>query len=303
MQNNNKQKLEDRRKPNSQILACVDGSSVSEAVCDYAIWVASILNQPLCFLHTIEHKPEPAVADLSGAIGLGSSEELLEELASVEQQRNSLLIKKGSLMLQAAKQKAESAGLDKVHIQQRHGSLIEALVDLEDRIGMLIIGIRGEQHDQERLTKEQQGIGTQLETVVRALHRPILVINKTFAQPKNIMLAYDGSAAADKALELVANSPLTKDILCHLVHVTEDGQSDVQLLERAADQLISAGVKVKGIGLEGKIETVLTNYQAQENIDLMVMGAFSHNRIRDFLLGSFTANMLASTQRPLLLLR
>ena len=38
-------------------------------------------------------------------------------------------------------------------------------------------------------------------------------------------------------------------------------------------------------------------------IDLTIMGAFSHNRFRDFLLGSFTAKMLAATNRPLLLLR
>lgn len=282
----------------TQVLACLDGSAQSEAVCDYAIWIAKTLNQPLCFLHTIEHKVAPAVADLSGAIGLGSSEELLQDLASVEQQRNSLLIKKGKLMLQAAKQKAESAGVLDIRIQQLHGSLSESLIELEDEIAILVMGIRGKQHED-----DSRGVGAQLETVVRALHKPILVVNKSFSQPKKIMLAYDGSDAANKALDLVASSPLAKNIPCHLVHVTEHGQSDIQLLEQAINTLRSASVDVKGIGLEGKIEKVLTEYQAEENIDLMVMGAFSHNRVRDFLLGSFTASMLANTQKPLMLLR
>jgi nucleotide-binding universal stress UspA family protein len=47
----------------------------------------------------------------------------------------------------------------------------------------------------------------------------------------------------------------------------------------------------------------LANYQVEKNIDLMVMGAFGHSRIREILLGSFTAKMLEKTQRPLLLLR
>ena len=29
------------------ILSCIDGSSVSEAVCDYSSWIASRLNLPL----------------------------------------------------------------------------------------------------------------------------------------------------------------------------------------------------------------------------------------------------------------
>ncbi len=289
-------------KQSAQVLACVDGSQYSTAVCDYATWIAKVLDQPLHFLHTIEHRPIPAVADLSGAIGLGSSEELLEELASVEQQRNSLLIKKGKLMLQAAKQKAIDAGVNDVHNQQRHGTLAESLVDLENNIGILVLGIRGEQHDQHHKDK-QSGVGTQLETVIRSLHKPILVVNREFSPPKKIMLAYDGSEAANKALYLIANSPLSKGIPCHLVHVSDKAGSENPLLDQAVKTLQDANIDAQGISLAGKIETVLTEYQAKEDIDLMVMGAFSHNRVRDFLLGSFTASMLASTQRPLLLLR
>ncbi len=51
------------------------------------------------------------------------------------------------------------------------------------------------------------------------------------------------------------------------------------------------------------IRNKLASYQAKEGIDLTVMGAYSHHRIRDVLLGSFTAKMLSKTQKPLLLLR
>jgi len=36
---------------------------------------------------------------------------------------------------------------------------------------------------------------------------------------------------------------------------------------------------------------------------ILLMGAFSHTRIHDLLLGSFTTKMLMHTQKPLLLLR
>ena len=281
------------------VLSCIDGSSYGEAVCDYACWIAKTVDAPLKFLHTIEHSKSPAVADLTGAIGLGASEDLLNELTEVEQNRSRLLIEKGNLMLKAAKQKATEAGVTEIEIRQRHGSLSESLVELEDQIRVLVVGIRGEQHD-----TDQAGVGAQLETTIRSLHKPILVVNKAFETPKKIMLAYDGSDAANKALSMVASSPLFKGIPCHLVHVSDGDEQGVdKLLANAEKTLSDAGITVSSIKLNGEIDQALSRYQSEHNIDLTVMGAFSHNRVRDFLLGSFTAKMLENTQKPLLLLR
>lgn len=277
------------------VVSCIDGSSVSTAVCDYACWIANKIEAPLKFLHTIEQERNPAVSDLSGAIGLGSQEELLNELIQVEQNRGRLLIQKGQLMLNAAQERATEAGVRATEACQRHGSLAESVIDLEEDIRVLIMGIRGEAHD-----TDQAGLGTQLETVIRSLHKPIFIVNQPFSRPDSIMLAYDGSPACEKALTMIASSPLFRDIPCHIVHVGEQGQT---LLEQAAQILQQAGIKVTAAQCSGKIEEALCQYQAEHNIDLIVMGAFSHNRVRDFLLGSFTAKMLAATKKPLLLLR
>jgi len=280
---------------NNVILSCIDGSSVSAAVSDYACWIAAKIAAPLKLLHSIEQSQNPVVADLSGAIGLGSQEELLNELTELEQNRSRLLIKKGQLMLEAVKARAIKAGIDSPEISQRHGSLSESLVELEDEIRVLVIGIRGEAHE-----KDQAGIGTQLDTVIRSLHKPILVVNKGFTEPKRVMLAYDGGEACRKALNMVASGPLLKDIPCHIVHVGENGQA---LMDEAARVLRDVGIEVTTAQLTGEIDDALSQYQSENQIDLTIMGAFSHNRIRDFLVGSFTAKMLAKTNRPLLLLR
>lgn len=62
-------------------------------------------------------------------------------------------------------------------------------------------------------------------------------------------------------------------------------------------------MEVFPIKLKGKTDHALCEYQANNNIDLTVMGAFSHTRIRDLLLGSVTVKMLLHTKKPLLLLR
>ncbi|MFT5452687.1 MAG: nucleotide-binding universal stress UspA family protein, partial [Enterobacterales bacterium] len=124
--------------------------------------------------------------------------------------------------------------------------------------------------------------------------------NREFTEPKTVMLAYDGSESCKKALNMVASSPLFKGTVCHIVHVGDNGE---ELLSEASEVLSKVGIVVKTAQLSGKVEEVLAQYQRDSQIDLMMMGAFSHNRFRDFLLGSFTTKMLAATNRPLLLLR
>ncbi len=281
-------------KNNNVVLACLDGSSVREAVCDYACWIAKKVESPLTLLHTIEHAYTPPISDYSGAIGLGTREELLEELTDVEQSRSRLLIEKGQCMLNDAKERVIAAGVEAPELCQRHGTLSESLIDLEDSTRALVLGIRGEHHE------NQSGISTQLESIIRSLHRPILVVNKAFTEPKKIMLAYDGSDSCKKALDMVASSTLFKSLPCHIVHVGEKAES---LLGEAAKVLRDADIDVSTAALSGKIDEAITAYQAEQDIDLMLMGAFSHSRFRGLLLGSFTEKMLKTTNKPLLLLR
>ena len=281
---------------NNYVLACIDGASLSTAVCDYAAWMSQRTGAALKLLHNIEHRPQAAVADLSGSIGLGSQEDLLEELTRVEQQRNRLLMQKGKLMLEAAQQRAEQAGVAGAEVWQQHGSLQESLVELEENIRVLVMGVRGEEHREGQL-------GAHLETVIRALHKPVLVVNSPFAVPKKVMLAYDGHDASRKALDMVASSPVFKNIPCHLVYVGDEAVAS-GVLNEAATVLAAAGISHELVNLpKGKSDEQLCQYQAENDIDLTVMGAYSHHPLRDMLLGSLTAKMLHKTARPLLLLR
>jgi len=279
----------------TEILACIDGSSISSSVCDYAAWIANTTERPLKLVHTIEQNYNAAISDYSGAIGLGSQQALLKELTEVEQTHASLLIKKGQIMLNAAKQRVQEFGVASVETYQHKGSLAESLVDLEKDMRVMVIGIRGEQHDD-----DHDGIGHKLESVIRAIHRPILVVNKEYQQPNRVMLAHDGSDFCKKALQMMATSKLFKNLDCHIVHVGSNGE---ELLESAVKILSDAHIQVTSIQLEGEVDKVLADYQLKNDIDLTLMGAFSHNKFRDFLLGSFTAKMLEATNRPLLLLR
>ncbi|GFO73563.1 hypothetical protein BJAS_P4433 [Bathymodiolus japonicus methanotrophic gill symbiont] len=282
------------------VVACIDGAMLTDAVCDYAAWISKRVDAPLKLLHTIDHHHETAVtADLSGNIGLGSQEDLLEEISGLEQQQSKLKLQKGKLLLQAAKDHVIAAGIPEPICSKRHGGLIESLIELEENIRVLVLGVRGQVHDEQNNT-----IGAKLEAVIRSLHRPILIVNEEFTTPQTIMLAYDGSEAAEKAVAMVASSPLYKGLTCHLVCVNKNAANVASLLQQAQAKLKKAtDLTLITASLSGKAEQELCAYQQEHHVDLTIMGAFSHTRLREMLLGSFTVKMLVHTKKPLLLLR
>jgi len=282
-----------------EVLACIDGSSLCDAVCDYAAWIAQRVDAPLKLLYTIDHHHEMAASvDLSGSMGIDGREHLLEEITDIEHEQSKVRIQEAKLIIQAAKDHVMQAGIIEPITCLQHGSLIESLTELEDSIGVLVIGARGKIH------QDQAGqIGAKLEAMIRSLHRPILVAYETFKAPQRIMIAYDGSEAAEKAVDMVASSSLYKGLICHLVSVNKKGTTD-DLLEKAANKLCDAGgIEIISASLQGRAESELCEYQLKQDIDMMIMGAFSHHRLHDLLLGSFTVKMLSNTKIPLLLLR
>ena len=53
----------------------------------------------------------------------------------------------------------------------------------------------------------------------------------------------------------------------------------------------------------GDVEPTLHAYQEEHDIDILVMGAYGHSRIRQFLVGSTTTRMLETARKPLVVLR
>lgn len=282
----------------NQIMACIDGSAQAAAVCDCAAWASLQLDAPLTLLHVLDQQQYPAAGNLSGIIGLGSREYLLEELAALDEKRSKLALEEGRMMLDSARQWVITAGIAQPDVRQRHGDLVETLRDLEADIRLLVIGKQGEDSG-----NDLQLIGSQLESVIRTLHRPILVTPASFSVPTSVMLAFDGSDTSRKGVEMLASSPLFKGIPIHLVMVGDDNGEHRALLDSARDALVSAGFDVHIALRSGEVEPALHAYQAEHQIGLLVMGAYGHSRIRQFLVGSTTTRMIRSTTTPLLLLR
>lgn len=282
-----------------KVLACLDASSYGESVTDHALWAAGRLGAPLTFLHVLDRQPQTApVADYSGTIGLDSSAELLKELATVDERRAKLGAERGRLLIAHARQRAAETGLERVDALQRHGSLVETINEHEQGVRLIVIGKRGESAD---LAKGH--LGGNLERVIRGVHRPVLVASRAFRQVERFLIAFDGSPTTRKAVEMVSASPLFKGLECHVVMAGGEGSDARNQLDWAQAALQAGGIAVVASIVAGDPESVIAQQVQDQRIDLLVMGAYGHSRIRQFIVGSTTTTLLRTCQVPVMLLR
>jgi nucleotide-binding universal stress UspA family protein len=281
----------------TNVLACIDDSTISPAVCDYATWASLRLAAPLQLLHVLDNKEFPKQSDISGQIGLGSREDLLNQLTELDEKRGKIALTQGQALLASAKARVLESGIIEAVSRQRHGDLVDTLIALEDEIRLVVLG----KHNPDTVGDH---VGNNLERVVRTMHRPILAVPNNFTEPKSLMIAYDGSETTKKAITMVARSPLFSGLPCHVVMVgsaTDKMQAD---LDWAKTELEANQVKVTTAFLSGDVKPALCEYRDTQQIDMLVMGAYGHSKIRQFLVGSTTTKMLQhSSSVPLLLLR
>jgi nucleotide-binding universal stress UspA family protein len=85
-----------------------------------------------------------------------------------------------------------------------------------------------------------------------------------------------------------------------------DDDRDRLSLERLARCLLSQGIKAEIEVIYSASNTeaqILKNKAYDEDADLFVMGAYGHSRLREFVLGGVTEDMLSDCALPLLMFR
>ncbi|PMN55112.1 universal stress protein UspA [Vibrio lentus] len=274
------------------IIACIDGANSTTSTCEASAWVANKVEAPLVLFHALDHSTQPVVSEFSGQIGLGSQEELLEELAELDEARSKIMLKHGNTLLEEAQKWALNQGVKDVSKLQRHGSLLEGLLDLEEELRVLVIGRSGDSHS----------VGSQLETVIRSIKAHILVVCEGFKLPDSYLIAFDGSTISEKLIDKAIQTPLLKGLDCHLVMIDDGGSKDAAF-EKARVQLEESGIRVTTASLTGAVDKALIDYQQQHEIGMMVMGAYGHSQLRQFFVGSNTTKVLSNSSVPLLLIR
>lgn len=281
----------------NKILALVDGSTYSESVCHHTAWIVGRLNAEVDVMHVLGPRDGGAPRDLSGAIGLGARSALLEELARADEQRARLAQAHGRAILEDAEAilRAKNVGTIKVHL--RKGDILEAVQQAEPDLRAIVIGKRGEGAD-----FASGHLGSNLERIVRASQVPVFVASRVFRPIGKVLVAYDGSPSADKAIDRMSRSAVFGGLRITLLHVGSGAQIGARL-DDAVTRLAAAGLAADARIVDGEPDETLQAIVEAEGHDLLVMGAYGHSRIRSLIIGSTTTAMVQSVRIPVLLYR
>ncbi len=286
-----------------RILLCTDGSTFASSSYQYGAWLARRLDAAIDVLHVsdVRRQAQAEATNLSGSIGIDAADRLLQELVNLEHQKARLEYQHAKLMLQSAVTTLQAQGIDTVKTQHKTGYFVDVLSELEAIADLVVLGKRGTSAE-----AASGHLGANLERIIRASHKPCLVTSRQFKPIERVLLAYDGSPIAQKALEFVITSPLFQGLTLHILKVTPDDTTTT----RARSRLDAAQQQAQAHGFDpvcqlvmGNPETAISTYVTDQNIDLLAIGAYGHRRIRHLIIGSTTAQILRSSHIPVFVFR
>lgn len=283
----------------TNILALVDGSIYSQSVCDYTAWAALRASASVELLHVLGRRNVSSdAADFSGSLSVDARDTLLAELAALDEQKASLSQKRGRIMLNDAKQKLLAAGVTEVTAKLRHGDLVETVAEFEVTADLIVVGKRGEAADFAKLH-----LGSNLERIARGSKKPIIVASRAFHPVDRILIAFDGGPSSLKAVQHIAKGVLFHGLECHILMVGAESSEARDALSYASKILGEAGYNVEVQITRGDPDAIIASYVEAQSIDLLVMGAYGHSRIRSLVIGSTTTEMIRSCKIPVMLFR
>jgi len=273
------------------ILVATDGSENSGIALDYGIFLADTLSASLIGLYVIDIKiiEGPLFDDISGFMGLAPSQEFLT------------LIEKGideraDAILHDFDKRCRAAGITPT-LKKVTGIVDSMIVAEGEKADIIILAQKGEHYP---LTGGGL-MGSTSEAVVRKSTQPVCVTPRHYRPISHVGLGYDGSAPAEKALATAASLcqegkwPLT------VLFVTDASPAPPHLKDRVDSYLTPLDINYEIRERIGKDEEEILSFVEEDMIDLLVMGAYGHSRIREMILGSTTSYVIRRSPVPVIL--
>lgn len=275
------------------ILIPVDGSANSATAVDYGIYIAPKLEATLTGLHVIDVYliQGPLMTDFSATVGMPPYDGFFEAVETS-------LKEKADAVLKNFEDRCRTAGISCL-TKKNIGKISDTIIEEAENADLVLMAKKGEHFH----LKEGGLLGSVAEAVIRHSGKPVIVIPESFREIESIGLAYDGSAPARKALELCLNISEKSKWPITVLIISADAQKaanlSAQVEEMAQKNLADCEVIISA----GREADEILKFIAEGAVELMVMGAYGHNRLRQWLLGSTTSHIIHKSPIPVLLIR
>ena len=275
------------------ILIPTDGSQYSDIALEFGIYLAHKCNARLTGLYIVDIKviQSPLFNDISGSMGVPPSHEFVPLIEKGLEER-------GDTILADFAKRCVDAGL-RPQVKKMTGIVDEMIIEEGTEADCIILAQRGEHYS---LTHGGL-LGSTSEAVVRKSGSPVLITPVGFREVETIGLAYDGSGPSEKALHAAVELSEKMGWPLTVLIVTDYDKRANALTEKVEALLESCDCdSVIEVG-SGKEEKRIIEFTRDGSIDLLVMGAYGHSRIRSLILGSTTSYVIRKSTIPVFMIR
>lgn len=274
-----------------KILIPTDGSANSLTALKYGIYIARKLDAAVTGLYVLDVNliQGPMLTDISGSVGMPPYDGFFDVIETS-------LNEKADFILKNFQKRCQESGINP-ELKRTIGKINQTIIEEAQNADLILMAKKGEHFH----LKEGGLLGSVAEAVVRNSGKPVLITPETFLEMESMGLAYDGSDPAAKALKLSlelseqAVWPLT------VVVISPDAQKSAALSTEIEDIVEAQSADCAVIILQGKEGEEIIKFIKEGSVELMVMGAYGHNRLRELLLGSTTSFVLRKSHIPVLL--
>jgi nucleotide-binding universal stress UspA family protein len=273
-----------------KILVGVDGSVESDVAFQYGVALAKKFRAELQTVHVVDivQVESSLLHDLAGAIGAAPQLNLTTLMRENLEAR-------GRQLLMQFRQTCEAEQIAYVdHLVT--GVVPTEITRLARDVDMVLLG-RGGMHT--RLSKAL--LGSVVETVIRSAVKPTMVSPELYTEIRQPLLATDGSLPAMAALATATMFARQFDLPLAVVYCSSEASHREAFLDDIEAQLTADGVTCTVDVYQGNAHEDLVRYVRERHHDLLFMGAFGHQRVIEWVLGSTTQYLLRTSPVPLVL--
>ncbi len=147
-----------------------------------------------------------------------------------------------------------------------------------------------------RFASTRETVDALVAPVIRGSVRPVLVAGPDFPEDSDvshILIAYDGSSHASRALKVASELASRPGVECTLVTVAQSQEAAEDIVAPAEEFLLNHRITPqKKILISSKPSEVICDLVSAGGVDLVIMGAYGHSSIREVLFGSTTERIL-----------
>jgi nucleotide-binding universal stress UspA family protein len=149
----------------------------------------------------------------------------------------------------------------------------------------------------------QEGPCETLPKVLKNTPRPVVTVPEMLGDGASVVIAYDGSLQAARALHAFQASGLGSSQEIHVVSVSSDHVEAARHADRAVEFLRFHEVLATPhvVSPEESVADALQDQARQLHAGMLVMGAYGQPTLREFFLGSVTRSLLNQSTLPLFL--